>query len=314
MIADGRTLLMVCIGRRFYVTFRHLLNNYSTGCLIDHQDADGRTALMYAILHNHRPMAMRLLDKGCNIILKDRDNTTALSLAIRWRLIPIAERILSDPDCRRIIGVPDNYGCTALIYACYGEIDQIAHAIVNLYPDECELNHQDDCGDTFLMIACRKGMNDLVKKIVKDDKYNIDTSLKNNNGEYLITLVDKHMPGVIKYLLKRDTLTKLFGLEPHVQKVMNKYLEKYMSIGAERLVSSKDLEKRRDRLKEIKSEMSKMYRQNECFTCCEETTDSIIYDRCNHVFTVCKKCQNVIDKKCPICRRHHVSFEKAYVV
>ena len=68
-------------------------------------------------------------------------------------------------------------------------------------------------------------------------------------------------------------------------------------------------------LEEIKTKINKLTKKTDCFTCCDENEQYIIYE-CYHVISICDNCYDklTISNSCPICRKVSLNIKKCYVI
>jgi cytohesin len=95
-------------------SFSDVLSLYAAGASLHHESNEGDTALLWAAVHNHRPMLQFLLDHQVSVNFANSSGETALMLAILNRHAAIVARLLAhgaDPNCA------DEEGWTPLHHA-----------------------------------------------------------------------------------------------------------------------------------------------------------------------------------------------------
>jgi ankyrin repeat protein len=131
------------------------------GAKIDAPQADGMTALLWAVYHDDATTVQRLLDAGANVKAANRYGITALWIACSNGNGAIVERLLkagADPNTKR------DGGETMLMTAARtGRLP----AVQALLTAGAEVNAQERRGQTALMWAAAEGHADVVDALLK---------------------------------------------------------------------------------------------------------------------------------------------------
>ncbi len=146
------------------------------------QDADGKTALMHAVIYaNAFPTIKYLVDQKADIHLADKEGRTVLMHAALYSRFESVNCLLKN---RAIINKPDSKGMTALIHAVSSERYRLREkplirVVQLLIKNRAEVNRKDEKGLTGLMHAAKNGLLETVKFLVNADA---DLKLRDNRG------------------------------------------------------------------------------------------------------------------------------------
>ena len=158
---DGRTALMLAAKKKTKLILEKIISVMSIdpsklSNLINEKDNDGKTALFYAA----NPETVKLLlDNKANINAEDKNGQTALMWAAEKGLDKIVELLIKNGAD---INAKDNNGNTALFYTSNAEIVEL---LIKKGADVTIQNKKDKA--TALMVAAGKGLNNIIKPLIK---------------------------------------------------------------------------------------------------------------------------------------------------
>ncbi len=184
--------LLITLAQLGHVGLIHIL--LETKANIDAQTIYGNTALIEALIHNHKNIAKLLLDKNANHNLKDNKNRTTLIWAAKQGYKDIVLRLINSQD----LDSQDIDGNTALIEALKHQHKNIAKLLIH---KNANVNLIGENGITALILSCQKGYKDIVKllltkgtntKIKDANGYTaLDWAIKNRNKNLIEILTEK---------------------------------------------------------------------------------------------------------------------------
>lgn len=140
------------------------------------KDNYGKTALYYACSNKLEDIACRLLLMDDNINETNNDNHIYFMIACKNNMKKLCKLLLSGPTIN--LNLKDNTNNTALHYACFYKLENIACRLVSIVNNINEIN---DAGYSPLMIACIAGMKKLCKLLLSIPTIKLD--LIDNNGK-----------------------------------------------------------------------------------------------------------------------------------
>jgi ankyrin repeat protein len=134
----GSTALMIAAYYGHQEAVQCLLNN--PNIVIDQQDYNGRTALMFAAAEDKCPIIQNLLKHGADCNIADSAGDTALMITVSKENIDAVQSLLS---CKNIaINQQDDQGSTALLLAIYKKNKLIIKLLLDAGADPELANHR----------------------------------------------------------------------------------------------------------------------------------------------------------------------------
>ena len=170
----------------------------------------------------------------------------------------------------------DQYGFTALMYACKYNLVTVATKILQ-FPTKCEIHYENE------------------------QKLSAMTYAKQNRMNSIIVLILSHTSESDKKILLTSYIE-----DPIFQMLNNK---KYNV-----LINLDEMNRKIDSIRKYNTELKNSCNVSGCLVCFEETSDSY-YLNCHHTIKLCVCCMEEIKcKSCPVCRECITLCERAYVV
>lgn len=160
---------------------KHLLEN---GENPDKQDKYENTCLIYACLNNNSTLIDLLLYYNANINIKNNEGESALHISCRRKNYLITRELIK--KCCAL-NVQNNKGLTPLMIVC--KLGHLMIAELLLEQDDTLINIKDNKGETAFILACKYGWKDIVLLLLK---YNCDITIKNNDGDDILTMLLKY--------------------------------------------------------------------------------------------------------------------------
>jgi len=152
---------------------------------VNYRDADGMTALMYAVMQHHSYIVRILMDAGADVRVRDNYGGNALILCTDDdKPSTYIMRILLDAGI--YIDTQDVNGMTPLMLV---SSSSNLSALELLLSDGANPNIRNNKGDTALIIASRSNILENVRMLLKYGAY---TNLANYNGETAYTVTSDH--------------------------------------------------------------------------------------------------------------------------
>ena len=148
----------------------------------------GELPLHLACKHKYGKEIVRLVSVGCDVNIQDEAGNTPLHMACQNGSTDIVGYLVKERKCDS--SVANNKVELPLHLACkhkYGK------EIVRLVSVGCDVNRQDEAGNTPLHMACQNGSTDIVQYFVEERK--CDFNVVNNNGELPLHLACKRKYG-----------------------------------------------------------------------------------------------------------------------
>ncbi len=162
--------------------------------LRENADADGRTALMAAVLGDHADAVVLLLDQGATVGTRDNLGNTALHMAAAIGSLSVLDALLA-ADAE--VNGRNKAGVTPLMLAA-GE--GLRHNVLRLLLAEADIDAMDGRGGTPLMYAVANGRADIADVLLigdaawypnNDDGWNAMTlAARSGNAEVLQILIE----------------------------------------------------------------------------------------------------------------------------
>ena len=189
---NGLTALMFASLCGNYQVFELLLSKNPD---INIQNNDGVTALMFASCYGHHQVVELLLSKDPDIEIQDYYGVTALILASANGYHQVVELLLSnDADIYF-----QNNGWTVLMFASFYGHHQVVEILLSKNPD---INIQNNDGWTALMFACCYGHYQVVELLLSKDP---DINIQDNGGwTALMLAIDYGHHQVVELFLCKD--------------------------------------------------------------------------------------------------------------
>ena len=145
----------------------------------------GELPLHLACKHRYSKTIVRLVSVGCDVNRQDEAGNTPLHMAFQNSRTYIVQYLVEEKKCD--VNVANNKGELPLHLACkhmYGK------EIVQLVSVGCDVNRQDEAGNTPLQMAFQNGRTDIVQYLVEEKKCGFNVA--NNKGELPLHLACKH--------------------------------------------------------------------------------------------------------------------------
>lgn len=121
---EGKTALMYSVLHRNMNLIKVILDN---GANIDLQDKEGKTALMYAAMKDGKLEILKyLIKKGANLNLQDKEGSTALFIATKTSNFSIIKFLIKN---NADLNIKNNDGNTAEFYAISSEIKALFNGL-----------------------------------------------------------------------------------------------------------------------------------------------------------------------------------------
>ena len=144
---------------------------------VDDKDNKGRTALMYAVINEHKGTVEMLINKyHANVEAEDNEGLTPLMFAVIKGHKDMAEMLISKYNAK--VEAKNNKRLTALICAAIEGNKNMAEMLISKYNAKVEAKNNN--GLTALMCAAIEGHKDMAEMLIS--KYNAKVEAKNNNG------------------------------------------------------------------------------------------------------------------------------------
>ncbi len=167
--------------------------------LINGQDSQGMTPLMWAIFKGHNNIVKALLKYGADVNVNDRFGATALILTTVPTYSDLAV-IKSLIEHGAHIDAQNNNGSTALIFATKINKTDI---VEELLKHEAHVNIQDKCGWTALMHAILNRNKDIVELLLN---HNAQVNITNNVGQTALDIArSTENQAIIKILAAKSS-------------------------------------------------------------------------------------------------------------
>lgn len=197
------TLLMFAVKNNNCVLIKKLLDN---GANINKTNSQGSTALHFAVYDQNMDTIQCLLSNPAIAMDKpDKNGMTALMAAVHKNNCPIIQTLLDHGANINATGF--NNG-TALTLAVFTEKTQIVTCLLN-YPN-IAINHQDDDGNSALLMALSTGNKLIIKLLLKNGA---DPEIANNDDLTPWQLAQHNgdreiIQKIYKAILKKDSAAK----------------------------------------------------------------------------------------------------------
>ena len=201
---------------------KEIIQLVSVGCDVNRQDEAGNTPLHMACQNGSTDMVRYLVEeKKCGFNVANNKGELPLHLACKRMY---GKEIIQLVSVGRDVNRQDEAGNTPLHMACQnGSTDMVRYlveekkcgfnvannkgelplhlackhryskTIVRLVSVGCDVNRQDEAGNTPLHMAFQNGSTDIVQYLVEEKK--CDVNVANNKGELPLHLACKHMSG-----------------------------------------------------------------------------------------------------------------------
>ncbi|GAX14882.1 ankyrin repeat-rich membrane spanning protein [Fistulifera solaris] len=127
---------------------------------VDVMDASGGTPLLQACQHDHRSIAMALLEAGANVNHADQSGDTPLLIATKCGYVKLVKILLR---CGANVNVRDSYGTTVLLAACNLASSSILQLIL---PKVGNVEETDSCHLSPLFLATDRGNREMVRLLL----------------------------------------------------------------------------------------------------------------------------------------------------
>lgn len=165
---EGRTALLIAFEKKWGNVVKILLDKGSPEINVNVEDKKGRTALHLAAQGDNHGL-VKLLLKKADRSLKDGQGKTALLLAAEQGKDTVLELLLDssstgDRVITAVVNSPDNRGQTALLVAAERGDRNM---VEKLLQKGARKNHRDIQGRTALLIATETGSNDVVDLLLE---------------------------------------------------------------------------------------------------------------------------------------------------
>jgi ankyrin repeat protein len=133
--------------------------------LLDAQDDEERTPLIYAAQEGHVGVALWLVEKGAAIDVQDYEGSTALWWACHNGNISLVRLLMrrgADPT------IANSAGWTPLIAACAWGQPEITRLLLGHPSVKASINRRNDDGQTALWMACKRGRVAKVRALLEN--------------------------------------------------------------------------------------------------------------------------------------------------
>lgn len=199
--AEGKTALMYAVERSRHQLITLLLNS---GSLIDAQSNSGMTALMLSASNSNKESVDLLLEREASVDRVDNQNMTALMYAAVTRNIDIMKVLL---DAGSPVNAKSHTGETALLLLVKARIYALEFrpdAIDLLLKHGASIDHVNHHGWTALMISAFKGYHQIVRTLLEQGA---SIEIRTETGDTALTLAHKEdHTEVVKLLLQHSEL------------------------------------------------------------------------------------------------------------
>ena len=179
---------------------------------INHQDRNGRSALMMACQGGYTSIARLLLERGADCNLHDKNESTSLMKAAEQGHISVCQVLL---EYKSQLNATDCNGATALFLAAeYGQYE-----CVNFLLQKVNSKITNNENSTILMAAVENGFFDASKKILEHVDTNVNFQnefgqtaliMSSYRGDILITKLLLNIPTLAINIADADGQTALF--------------------------------------------------------------------------------------------------------
>ena len=149
----------------------------------------GELPLHLACKHKYGKEIVRLVSVGCDVNRQDEAGNTPLHMACQNGSTDIVRYLVEERKCD-FLNVVNNKGELPLHLACKHTYDK---EIVQLVSVGCDVDRQDEAGNTPLHMACQNCSTDIVQYLVEERK--CDVNVANNKGELPLHLACQHRYG-----------------------------------------------------------------------------------------------------------------------
>ena len=138
-------------------------------CLVDAKGQNGYTALYYSCIYGHSDIVRTLVKHKANINARTDSGGTPLTLAARHGHDNVVHVLSSDSQC--LVNAKGQDGYTALQYSC---IYRHADIVKTLVKHKANINARTDSGGTPLILATRRGHDNIVHTLLSDSQCLVD--------------------------------------------------------------------------------------------------------------------------------------------
>ncbi len=192
----------------FEIIYQHNVNGFTQLLrafpnTINEQDENGETFLMAAVHANDVAILDILLQqRNIDPDLANKHGITPLMAAIIIKNDDIAEHLIHGMAS---LGIIDNEGNTALMYAVNADNNNIVKLLLDLGNDTVDINHINNQGMFALMLAALKGNRDIVSLLLNQSDINVN--LANEAGQTALSIArdstHANKDAIIKLLIAR---------------------------------------------------------------------------------------------------------------
>lgn len=181
--------------------FHYLLKQNNIN--LDAKDEYSQTPLHDAVLFNKPEIILALLDAGANVNAEDIFNNTALIYAIINRKQEIVSAFMEHKsvDLQKL---KINGEC--ILHTAIKSDVNILHILLKKYKNH--LYEKNSTGNTLLHIAALEGKFDIMKYLIEDHQFDINSrNIKGETALYLYNTAKSRKPDNIQWMLERGAVT-----------------------------------------------------------------------------------------------------------
>src|SRR5438128_404900 len=127
--------------------------------------------LITAIENNNIEKALSVIEAGCLLDIQDKDGCTAIMYACQNKLEQVAFKLI---EAKCSLDIQDKNGETTLMYACRHKFEQ---AVIRLIESGCDIDKVDYRGKTAIDMAKEKEMIKMIQRIQKRYELKIEEGI-----------------------------------------------------------------------------------------------------------------------------------------
>ena len=290
-------------------------------CGLDISHATGvthcRYNLEYAICMKSHRIVLKLLEYPilCQLNTPSRDyRETLFFRACKWSTSEIAIKILQIGDWN-IQCQANSYGIYPLMLACSRGMSELVLAILNYTTmgiDSEDLLTNTTC----LMSACRSCTEDVALKLLESHGKCRVTHCSARQTAFTIAY-DMNFTRVTELLLKHYSIKELLGLSSTIWDTIDRYMVTHLTDFIENLPNKEYIKENIALFDAINKSVSQSASVKNCLLCGTEQKSNTVYIKCKHTISMCATCTSklyVNDNKCPVCRTPSNIITDVYIV
>lgn len=304
---NGETAILVACKNRMSSVVCKMLK-YIDQCNLSQVSNANETAILVACRNQMSMVVCKMLEHidQCNLSFCTPKSKTSFMFACQLKMNHVVEKMLEYPDQCNLYHKPTYYD-SVLYASCRGN-PKIAIKILKII-NKSELSNTNSTGSTPLMVACYWSHSELALEILKNIDY-CELQAINKSGETALLLAFKNnLEQVAMVMLSHFDKCSLAHNKDKIlswAKINDMHavidiIEKKIDGAVDKTPIDNDL---------ILERISK----KTCIFCGDDTSDYILYSKCNHTLASCNNCTPLIyNKNCVICRSTGNEVKKVFL-